>query len=154
MDNDVVEFLRRHRVGVLASVDQHGEPQAATAFYVCDSPGSLVFKSRSASDHMRALFRHPSAALAIYRHDSTYGKKAGVQLKGRVHRILDRGDMENCVNLYSETFDGARAKFAPVEELLEEAANTTLFRFTITEFKFTDGWCRRVDVEYHPWQSQ
>lgn len=147
-DDAAAEFLRRHFIGVLASVGPDGLPQACTIFYAVDSNESLVFKSRSGSDHMRSLFSKPLAALAVYRHDSTYKVKAGLQLKGTVERISDPVVMSAAVDLYSSKFDGAREKFAPIDDLVGPHAESTLYRFIPQAFKFTDGWQERTDMDY------
>lgn len=147
-DDAAASFLRGQHIAVLATTSSNGDPQACTIFYVVDSNGSLIFKSRSGSDHMRSLLANERAAIALYRHDSTYATKAGLQLKGRVLPITDEAAMRRGVDLYSEAFDGAREKFAPLGRLIQLGAESTLYRFLPYEYKFTDGWTHRTDLQY------
>lgn len=147
-DGEALELLQGQHVGVLATVGTDG-PQACTIFYVVESPWRVLFKSRSGSDHMVSLMREPAAALALYRHDSTYKTKAGLQVKGFVERITDETAMQRGVDLYSAAFAGAREKFANVKELIQPNAESTLYRFVTTSYKVTNGWSDRTDLTYN-----
>ena len=43
--------------------------------------------------------------------------------------------MLNAVKIYSETFEGAAARFAPIDELVSEDAKSTLFRIKLVSGK-------------------
>jgi len=150
---EIIKFLNNNAVGVLATISPDGIPQAATVFFVTDDQGGLVFKSRSASDHMVSLKRNPAAALAVYDHNSNYKDKAGVQLRGTVSPITDVREMQDYVKKYGNTFTGSLEKFDPVETLVAIDASSTLFRFQITSFKFTDSQQGRADTEYKDWST-
>ena len=149
MDHDAEEFLRHRPIGVLATSSE-GQPQACTIFFVVADDGSVCFKSRSGSDHMRALREDDRAALAVYDHDSTYSMKSGVQVKGTVERISDENVMERVVRQYSSCFEGAQEKFDPVERLVRLDAESTMFRLVPTSYKFIDGPSARLDADYRP----
>ena len=146
-DRSFERLFKEARVGVLACVGLDGDPIACTVFLVADG-SSLVFKSRGASAHMSALRNDPRAALSFYWHASTYETKAGVQLKGIVDRVSDVRDITRAVDLYSDAFEGARAKFAPVEDLVKPDCESTMYRFVPTAYKVVDGTSDRLDLEY------
>ena len=150
IERAVFDFLSDHSIGVLATTAADGTPQACTVFYATDADCSLIFKSRMTSDHMQSVFRDNRAALAVYRHDSIYKLKAGVQLKGVIVKIREAGEMSAAVDLYSAHFEGAREKFAPISNLLHSDAESTLYRFVPAEYKLTDGWSNRLDLDYRP----
>lgn len=151
MTKEIIRFLNDNVVGVLATISPDGIPQAATVFFVTDDQGGLVFKSRSASDHMVSLKRNPAAALAVYDHNSNYKDKAGVQLRGTVSPINEIEEMRTYVEKYGSTFAGSLEKFDPVETLVSTDASSTLFRFQIISYKFTDSRQGFADTEYQNW---
>jgi uncharacterized protein YhbP (UPF0306 family) len=148
MSNFIDRFLDERFVGTLAVVGEDGSPRVATIFYVCDGPNSLIFKSRSGSEHMQRLFEDPRAALGVYDHESNYKEKQGVQLLGSVSRISDPQIMESLVDAYGNRFAGARDKFAAIDELISPGAPSTLFRFEIKEAKVTSSAKGIADLEY------
>jgi len=151
MEAIVLTFVKERSTAVLGTVSKDGGVQVAPIHYVVDNDSSFLFKSRATSDHISALASNNAAALAIYRHDSSFTLKAGVQLKGKVLRITDEAEMAACVELYSEVFAGARENFDPVAVLVLSDAPSTLFRFVPEWYKFVDGWSDRFDREYRKW---
>jgi uncharacterized protein YhbP (UPF0306 family) len=151
MENFALEFVRVRSTAVLGTITRDGGVQVAAIHYVVDSDSSFLFKSRATSDHISVLPLSNSAALTVYRHDSSFAKKAGIQLKGKILRITDETCMAGCVELYSEVFAGAREHFDPVSVLVRPDAPSTLFRFVPELYKLVDGWSDRFDREYRPW---
>jgi uncharacterized protein YhbP (UPF0306 family) len=151
VDPGSLEFLEQRMIAVLSSVTDGGTPQVCTVFYVLDpAVPALIFKSRTQSEHSLALGRRPTAAMAVYRHDSGYSTKAGIQLKGLVERVRVEADMVRYVDQYSARFAGAREHFEPTEKLMEHEAEATLYQFNISAYKLTDGWSDRLDLSYRP----
>lgn len=151
MQQQILDFLNLHSVGVLATISEEQTPQAATVFFICDNSGGLIFKSRSTSAHMLTLRRNSSAALAVYDHSSNYNVKSGVQLLGDVSRIKEEDRMQEYVEQYGQKFAGSLQKFAPLKDLLSSDASSTLFRFQVERYKFTDSKAGRADTEYQVW---
>ena len=149
MDQGSQEFIAGQLVAVLSSVADDGTPRACSIFYILDPAiPALIFKSRLQSDHIVSLRSRPFAAMAIYRHDSGYSRKAGIQLTGTVERVSTAAEMTRYVNQYSERLPGADEHFEPIERLLENDVEATLWRFNISEYKFTDNWSGRLDLTY------
>jgi len=151
MEAIALEFVKDRSTAVLGTISKDGGVQVAPIHYVVDSDSSFLFKSRATSDHISVLSSNNAAALAVYRHDSSFARKAGVQLKGRILRIADERCMAACVELYSEVFAEAREHFDPVAILVRPDAPSTLFRFVPEWYKFVDGWSDRFDREYRQW---
>jgi uncharacterized protein YhbP (UPF0306 family) len=151
METEVLTFLTERSTAVLGTIGQDGGVQVAPIHYVVDGDTSFIFKSRANSDHILALASNNVAALTVYRHDSTFKLKAGVQLKGSIQRILDEGQMTDCVERYCEVFPEARGGFDPIAVLIRADAPSTLFRFVPARYKVVDGWSDRFDREYLEW---
>ncbi|MBD8894121.1 pyridoxamine 5'-phosphate oxidase family protein [Roseibium litorale] len=151
MKREVADFLQSHCVGVLATLAADGSPQAATIFYIFDNEGGLIFKSRATSEHIIGLEKNSLAAVAVYDHESNYKEKTGVQLKGVVSRITDFSRMSDYIVQYGKSFEGSLEKFSPVAELISSAASSTLYRFQVSSFKYTDSAAGIADIEYRTW---
>jgi pyridoxine/pyridoxamine 5'-phosphate oxidase len=151
VQQQLLDFLRTCYVGSLATISENGTPQAATVFYVADNSGGMVFKSRRMSDHMKSLFANPHAAMSVYDHGSNYSDKVGAQLIGSVSRITDPKLMQSYVAQYCETFPGASAKFSPIDVLVSPDSASTLFRFQIEQFKFTNTFESLSPERYTKW---
>jgi uncharacterized protein YhbP (UPF0306 family) len=151
METVVLTFLKERSTAVLGTIGLDGGVQVAPIHYVVEGDTSFIFKSRANSDHILALASNTVAALAVYRHDSSFRLKAGVQLKGRIHRISDEGQMTDCMERYSQVFPEAREGFDPIAVLVRADAPSTLFRFVPAWYKVVDGWSDRFDREYLEW---
>ena len=62
---DVRNFLRRHRVGVQASISSAGAPQAAVVAYAVTDELEIVFETIVGSRKMQNLRRDPRIALVV-----------------------------------------------------------------------------------------
>lgn len=151
MKKDVADFLSQNCVGVLATTSIAGSPQVASVFFITDDQGGLIFKSRVASEHVVSLRNSTLAAIAVYNHKSDYINKMGVQLKGTISRIVAADAMETYVAKYAQQFHGSLEKFDPVEILISPNSKSTLFRFQIDEYKFTDSYRGIAQLEYERW---
>jgi uncharacterized protein YhbP (UPF0306 family) len=152
MDAETHAFVKERFTAVLGTAASETPVQVAAIHYVLDDyNSSIIFKSRATSDHVLSLAIDSHAALAIYRHESTYSRKAGVQIRGVIERIVDPGEMARCVDLYSTAFPGARERFDPLEVLVRPDAPSTLFKFVPEQYKFINDWSGRYDKEYQLW---
>lgn len=148
LDQNARQILEEEKVGVLATTGKDGSPQACTCFFAVEPDDSLVFKSRSGSDHMSSIRADPLVAIGVFRRDSSYKQKAGVQLRGVVSAIESVDEMAAAVKNYSTSFEGSAEKFGAPDELVKPGAESTLFRFRPTAYKVVDGWSGRMDDVY------
>lgn len=132
---DFVEFIKKNQTMVLAVEDKEWSVQATTVFYAIENENALLIKSHTTSHHGSVIKNGAKVAVAIYDTKSTYSDKTGVQLRGICERIYDKAEMLNAVKIYSETFEGAAARFAPIDELVSEDAKSTLFRIKLVSGK-------------------
>lgn len=132
---DFVDFIKKNHTMILAVEDKEWSVQATTVFYAIEDEGALLIKSHTTSHHGSVIKNGARVAVAIYDTKSTYSDKTGVQLRGICERIYDKDEMLNAVTIYSETFDGAAARFAPIDDLVSEDAKSTLFRIRLVSGK-------------------
>lgn len=149
---EAIDFLKACTTGTIATVDDEKHPLAATIFFVIDPHNNLVFKSRTGSEHMLAVAECSSASLSAYDHSSTYRRKSGIQMKGRVSRITREEDMTAMIKLYSQAFSGAGEKFSTPSYHASDAASSTLFRFIPKAYKLLSANSSRSDLHYQRWQ--
>ena len=75
----------------IASVTSTGRAHVNTAYFAHAADLSLYFLSYPRAEHCGNLARNPSAALAVFRSDQTWGgHDRGVQLFGEVRRLRGR----------------------------------------------------------------
>jgi uncharacterized protein YhbP (UPF0306 family) len=121
-------------VGVLGTVFE-GKPMTATIFIVTGDGRRLYYKSRTDSQHAKALWENKAAALAVYDEESSYEAKTGVQLTGTSGQVMDAGEMEKVVMLYGRKFGAQAAAKLSVAALLVPDAVSTMFYFDVEEYK-------------------
>jgi uncharacterized protein YhbP (UPF0306 family) len=152
MDAVARGFVLNRDTAVLATTSQSGEPFAAPIHYVLDAAcEAFIYKSRATSHHVQHLATSSSAAIAIYDHASTFDVKSGIQIRGTVRQVTDEGEMAMLIDLYCDRFPQARAKFDPIEVLVQPGAPSTLFKLVPVSYKFTDSASDRLDREYLNW---
>lgn len=118
---------------------QDGKPAICTVFYVTKGDGVIYFKSSTTSGHSLAIKDDPNVAVGIYDPKSNYSGTAGVQLLGRVERVLDLGEMTKAVSLYTKAFVGSDKKLEAIPDLIAKSVSGTLYKFIIDKAKVRDS---------------
>lgn len=132
---DFQTFLEENSVAALAVVSKQWGVQVTSVFYAVEGDMSILIKSHVTSDHGKEMMLNNKVSLAIYDKQSSYSQKKGMQLRGICERITDAEEMRNAVKIYSDRFEGAAARFLPIEELISEDVKSTLFRIKIQSGK-------------------
>jgi antitoxin (DNA-binding transcriptional repressor) of toxin-antitoxin stability system len=98
-----VEFVRAARQGVVATVDVHGDPEAALVGLAVNDAAEVIFDSLSGARKVHNVRAHPRVALVI-------GCDGGVsvQVEG-VADILAGSVRDKYGAIYLSQFPGARA---------------------------------------------
>jgi len=133
--DDLIKFICKYNIATLATNGEAWPNQIATIFYATNDGSTLYAKFHILSDHGRAISRDKRVSLSIYNHNSTYHEKYGVQLRGHCYRVSDESELRSAIDIYSNTFNGARERFDPVDVLLSDKAVSTLFRIDILSGK-------------------
>jgi len=125
---EILAFLRRQRFGVISSIGDDGQPQAAVVGVAFSDDGDAVFDTRGSSRKAFNLRRDPRASLVLWEGERT------VQMEGRADEPSG-SDREAILKIYLAVFpDG-------VERL----------RWTgITHFRFRPSWVRDSDFDAGP----
>lgn len=79
----VHDFLRRHPMGVLSTVDSEGKPWGAAIYYVADEDFNFYFVTRVETLKYQNLDKSPFAALTVADADN----QTTVQAGGSISRI-------------------------------------------------------------------
>lgn len=98
-----VEFVRSAGQGVVATVDVHGDPQAALVGLAVSDAAEVIFDSLTETRKIRNIRAHPRVALVIGSDDSV-----SVQIEGTAD-ILAGAERDKCGQIYVAQFPGARA---------------------------------------------
>ncbi|HRZ48001.1 MAG TPA: pyridoxamine 5'-phosphate oxidase family protein [Bacteroidales bacterium] len=103
-DERMVKFIMEHHVMTLATVSQNAIPWCASCFYAYD-PGtaSLVFTSDETTRHGLEMTGNPLVSAAIALETRITGRIRGVQISGKVRKILGE-ESGNWSSLYLKNF--------------------------------------------------
>ena len=81
-----------------------GVPRAAPLFYLAAEGLRLYWLSSASSEHSRNLERNSQAALAVYRPTRDWKKIRGVQMRGTVSVVSQRGLRDDVVKRFQSRF--------------------------------------------------
>jgi hypothetical protein len=125
---DLLDFLKRQRFAVIASVAADGHPQAAVVGVAFTNDGDAIFDTVGSSRKALNLCRDPRASLVLWEGERT------VQMEGRVDEPSG-AERDAVLKVYLAVFpDG-------VERLQWEG---------ITHFRFRASWVRDSDFGAGP----
>jgi len=82
---EMYDFLRTHKVGVLATVSKGGEPDAAAIYFTVDHDLHVSFLTKTGTRKAHNLQHGKHAALVVY----DAGTQTTVQLRGEASQITD-----------------------------------------------------------------
>jgi pyridoxine/pyridoxamine 5'-phosphate oxidase len=129
----LVEFLSRHGLAVIATTHDDGRPQAAVIEIGQSPDGELIFDTMMSSRKYHHLLTRPQVALVIgWDDDQT------VQIEGEAVK-LDGAEAAAYKDWYLAKHPKAR-KWADSP--------------TVAWFKVSPTWARFTDVGQHPWQIE
>jgi nitroimidazol reductase NimA-like FMN-containing flavoprotein (pyridoxamine 5'-phosphate oxidase superfamily) len=128
------EFIKQRFMAVVGSVFQ-GEPRTFTCWYMVVE-GKIYWKSRTESEHSQAFAEKNQASLCVYDHEANYpDDKTGVQVLGKVEKVIDRIEMEKIVEKMAEKFGEKVKKKNHINELCDPNTSSTFYSFTPTKWK-------------------
>lgn len=111
---EVIKFLSKHHIGVLATADKNGMPHAATVYFAVDKDLNIYFITKTGTTKHRNLSSNPVASLAVYEADS----QSTVQIRGTVE-IVDADTFQSVfakiLHVTAETSESVVPPFSRLE---------------------------------------
>jgi nitroimidazol reductase NimA-like FMN-containing flavoprotein (pyridoxamine 5'-phosphate oxidase superfamily) len=86
----IVSFLLKHPVGVLATIDSMGHPQASTIYFTVNHDLYLTFTTKRETHKYENISRHTTVALVVYDAES----QTEVQINGQAIEVTNLEDQE------------------------------------------------------------
>jgi len=129
-------FLVSHPVGVLATVDPDGEPQASAIYFSVDNDLHIRFTTKEGTRKYANIANHPSVVLAVY----DAADQALVQIEGRA---VERTDHEEQKEAYEGTIHAAGQTGADVVPPIAKipAGKYVAFEIEISNIHMAEyGW--------------
>lgn len=115
-DKEAHDFLRQHPVGVLATVDPNGEPDAAAIYFTIDEDSNIAFLTRTGTKKSDNLQHNHHATLVVYEAET----QTTVQVKGAARKIEDPHDMnEVFIKVLNASLDASDTAVTPISQLRE-----------------------------------
>ena len=81
----IYEFLKQHPVGVLATIDASGNPNASTVYFGVDDQLNVMFTTKRGTNKHANITQHNSVMLAVY----DAAKQSTVQASGKAVEVTD-----------------------------------------------------------------
>lgn len=123
--SEFVTFVRKHGLGVVATLGPNGTPQAAVVAILATELGEVIFGCKHGSRKFANIQRRPEVALAI----GWESDGVTVQCEG----IADEptgADRERCLKCYLDRF--------PSEQRLVESQTIALVRVRMNWIRYAD----------------
>lgn len=113
---EAYDFLAKHKVGVLATVDPNGEPHAAAIYYFIDKDFTVSFVTKTGTKKADNLQHNNHAVLLVYDAES----QTTVQVTGVVTEVTDLLKVNEIFTqaIYA-SIDTAKATVPPLAKLNE-----------------------------------
>lgn len=95
------DFLDSHPVGVLATVDENGDPNASTIYFGADNDLSITFTTKRDTRKHQNIERHNKVMIVVYDAET----QSAVQLSGKA---VEEKDAEAAQSIYHGTLQAAK----------------------------------------------
>lgn len=112
---DALKFLKSHPVGVLATVDSHGNPHAAAVYFATDDTSNLYFLTKTGTKKVDNLQHNNHAVIVVYE----AGTQTTVQVTGEVSEITDSAQMQAVFGKILEVSQAVSGHIPPISKLHE-----------------------------------
>lgn len=90
VEKEAFEFLRKHEVAVLSTINRTGNLHGATVYYFVDSGNRICITTKSSTQKARDIFANQQVALTAYDADTI----ETVQLQGFAEIVTDAADKQ------------------------------------------------------------
>lgn len=131
IDQEAIEFLRRHELAVLSTVGRTGNVDGAVVYYVVDHRGFVYVLTRSETTKGRNIYAHSQVALTV--HES--GTMKTVQVQGVAEVETDPAIKSEMFALLVRVRDYQEGVHAPpVTELAEGGFMIIRIKPTVARF--------------------
>lgn len=113
---EAFNFLDKHKVGVLATVDPNGDPHAAAIYYFIDEDFTISFVTKAGTKKAGNLQQNNHAVLVVYEAES----QTTVQVTGIVTEVTDIVEVNQIFTkaIYA-SIDTAKKSVPPLARLKE-----------------------------------
>lgn len=102
---ELIDFVRKARLGVVSSIGPDGSPQAALVGIAASDAGEIVFDTMHASRKVANIERDGRVALVI----GGWDEEVTIQLEGDAD-VLAGPDLERCQPFYFEQYPDGRER--------------------------------------------
>lgn len=96
----IIEFLKRNPVGVLATVDEHGDPNASPIYFSVDDKFQVSFTTKRDTRKHANIERHNKVMLVSY----AAIDQTSVQMSGKAEEVKDE---QEALDIYNGTVQAA-----------------------------------------------
>lgn len=129
-EQQTLEYLKEHRLGVVSTVDKSGAPHIASVFYVYDEDFTFYFFSREATQKFEDIIDNNKVAFVV----SSEDPPATVQMTG-VAEVVASGDQtsEIVARLAKRTEDFSKNNWLPIMQMEGKGVRVV---------KITPNWLR------------
>ncbi|HSW79352.1 MAG TPA: pyridoxamine 5'-phosphate oxidase family protein [Candidatus Saccharimonadales bacterium] len=98
---EILEFLKSHPIGVLATIDENGDPNASTIYFSVDDKLRISFTTKRETRKFENIARHNKVALVAYEAKD----QSAVQVSGRAEEVKDE---QEALDIYNGTVNAAK----------------------------------------------
>lgn len=103
LEQTIIEFLKKHYGGTLATVREDGTPQASGVGFVND--GLTIYMAIDPKSYKKKnMDRNPNVGLATFKDYYKWERIKAVQLAGRAELVTDEAEIEKVSMLFAEKF--------------------------------------------------
>jgi general stress protein 26 len=132
----IVEYLRKHYGGTLATAREDGSPQASGITYVSD--GLLIYFAMDPQSYKKMnVDRNPEVGVAIFKDYYRWDKARGVQLGGKCEIVTDQDEIAKIEGLMVEKYPWV-VTYAGVMEWAAKVGPVPYYRITPTTIAYLD----------------
>ena len=103
LEQTIIEHLKKHNGGTLATVREDGTPQASGITYVND--GLIIYFAMDPESYKKTnIDRNPDVGLAIFKDYYRWDKARAVQLGGKCEIVTEKAEIAKIETLIVEKF--------------------------------------------------
>ena len=134
MTNDEVrevalEFLKKNKVGVLATISPEGGPHASLIYYVCDDSFNIYFSTLESTRKFDAISHNPRAAFTV----ATVDIPQTLQIEGDASEITGEEKIKDKLSNLIEILESNNTYYWPI---------TKMGALRVVLMKLTPTWVR------------
>lgn len=132
--NELHNFLKKHKLLILSSVDEEGNPWISSVYYAHDDKLNMYFVSKRKTNHSKHFMKNNNVAYSVAWHNPKEDEdRIAIQAKGTIEELSNILEIAKGAKLIFNKYDDWEIE---PKSMIENLTGARMYKITPNYIKF------------------